>query len=462
MEPPVIYTWLASATTVAAFAGFIGVVVWAYSRKREQRVRGGGECAVRPPGRRGGGRRQQRGAAFMSDFTSGFWNWYVIVITAVSIFGCGWLLWRTGKVKVAAGSAKAPAAARADGKAVEITGHVWDGDLAEYNNPLPKWWVWLFWITIVFSIALPGAVPRLRQRSGGARLELDRRLGEGNRRRGREGQAAVRQVPGDGPEAGCGRSRRPARWASGCSSTTARSATARMPAARAASPTCATGLAVRRRSGDRSGRRITEGRMGVMPALGATLGDDGVKNVVAYVRSLSGLPHDGTKAELGKRELRRLRRVPRGRREGQSGDRRAEPHRQHLALRLVRGRRSRKASTRAATSTSPKARRRCPRSSRRWARRGSSWWPPTSGASRTTRRPPPRSKASTAPPRQPAAARSAVRVAAADGAAAIPPAAHDDPPRPAPVPRRRAAVRRRSGRARSRSTRSGARSTRAR
>mgnify|MGYP003413635496 CR=1 FL=1 len=35
MEPPVIYTWLARATTVAAFAGFIGVVVWAYSRKRE-------------------------------------------------------------------------------------------------------------------------------------------------------------------------------------------------------------------------------------------------------------------------------------------------------------------------------------------------------------------------------------------------------------------------------------------
>ena len=35
----------------------------------------------------------------MSDFTSGFWSWYVIVITAVSIFGCGWLLWRTGKAK---------------------------------------------------------------------------------------------------------------------------------------------------------------------------------------------------------------------------------------------------------------------------------------------------------------------------------------------------------------------------
>ena len=46
---------------------------------------------------------------------------------------------------------------------------------------------------------------------------------------------------------------------------------------------------------------ITNGRMGVMPALGASLGgEDQVKNVVAYVRSLSGLSHDSLKAQLGK------------------------------------------------------------------------------------------------------------------------------------------------------------------
>jgi cytochrome c oxidase cbb3-type subunit 3 len=44
---------------------------------------------------------------------------------------------------------------------------------------------------------------------------------------------------------------------------------------------------------------ITDGRMGVMPPLGAALGDN-LKDVVAYVRSLSGLPHDGLKAQLGK------------------------------------------------------------------------------------------------------------------------------------------------------------------
>ena len=37
-------------------------------------------------------------------------------------------------------------------KEVETTGHVWDGDLREYSNPLPSWWLWTFYGTIVFSL----------------------------------------------------------------------------------------------------------------------------------------------------------------------------------------------------------------------------------------------------------------------------------------------------------------------
>ncbi len=40
---------------------------------------------------------------------------------------------------------------RPGGTTSETTGHVWDDDLAEFNNPLPKWWMCLFWITIVFA-----------------------------------------------------------------------------------------------------------------------------------------------------------------------------------------------------------------------------------------------------------------------------------------------------------------------
>jgi len=37
-------------------------------------------------------------------------------------------------------------------QAVQTTGHAWDGDLQEYNNPLPRWWMWAFYLTIVFAV----------------------------------------------------------------------------------------------------------------------------------------------------------------------------------------------------------------------------------------------------------------------------------------------------------------------
>lgn len=38
------------------------------------------------------------------------------------------------------------------GNAVQTTGHAWDGDLQEFNNPLPRWWVWTFYVTIIFAV----------------------------------------------------------------------------------------------------------------------------------------------------------------------------------------------------------------------------------------------------------------------------------------------------------------------
>ena len=34
---------------------------------------------------------------------------------------------------------------------VETTGHEWDG-IKELNNPLPRWWLWTFYATIIFAI----------------------------------------------------------------------------------------------------------------------------------------------------------------------------------------------------------------------------------------------------------------------------------------------------------------------
>ena len=75
----------------------------------------------------------------MSDFTSNFWSVFVTTLTLVGIIACGILLWMAGRKKVVATSDN-------------TTGHVWDEDLVEMNNPLPRWWVWLFVITIIFGL----------------------------------------------------------------------------------------------------------------------------------------------------------------------------------------------------------------------------------------------------------------------------------------------------------------------
>ncbi len=75
----------------------------------------------------------------MSDFTGGFWSHYVTVLVLASILACLLLLWLT---------------ARSRGPSVgeNTTGHVWDEDLREMNNPMPRWWMGLVVITIVFGL----------------------------------------------------------------------------------------------------------------------------------------------------------------------------------------------------------------------------------------------------------------------------------------------------------------------
>ena len=99
---------------------------WAYSKRRKKAVRDAANAPFAlpddlPP--------QRYRITAMSDFTSDFWSLYVAVLTVASIVACGVLLYVMGRMRVA------------KGKAPGTTGHVWDEDLAEYNNPLPRWWM---------------------------------------------------------------------------------------------------------------------------------------------------------------------------------------------------------------------------------------------------------------------------------------------------------------------------------
>lgn len=81
-----------------------------------------------------------------SDFVSGFWNIYVVGLTLASVIGCAVLLWIQGAAKHSVG---------------QTTGHVWDEDLEEYNNPLPSWWRWMFYLTVVFALVYLALYPGL-------------------------------------------------------------------------------------------------------------------------------------------------------------------------------------------------------------------------------------------------------------------------------------------------------------
>lgn len=70
---------------------------------------------------------------------SSAWSWYVTVLSLANILACVWLIRWTAK--------KRPG----EGSAADTTGHEWDG-LKEYNNPMPRWWLGLFYITIVFAL----------------------------------------------------------------------------------------------------------------------------------------------------------------------------------------------------------------------------------------------------------------------------------------------------------------------
>ena len=224
----------------------------------------------------------------MSDFTSDFWAWYVGAITVISVLACAVLLYASTTAQVVK-----------DGQP-DTTGHTWDEDLSEWNNPLPRWWMWMFYITIVFGLAYVVLYPGLGNYAGVLGWTSTGQFDDEQK------QAAVQygpmfdkylqqdivKVAADpearaigqrlflnncaqchGSDAGGGKgfpNLRDNDWLYGGDPETIKAS-------------------------------ITNGRNGVMPPLGGAMGgDDGVKDVANYVLSLSGRRHDELRAARGK------------------------------------------------------------------------------------------------------------------------------------------------------------------
>ena len=223
----------------------------------------------------------------MSDFNGSFWSWYVGLLTLLSIFACLALLGITARKKIVSSGDN-------------TTGHVWDEDLREMNNPMPRWWMWLFVATIVFSLLYLVAYPGLGAYEGemgwSTRAEYKSEMDKADKELAPlYAQFTARkpeELAGDTVAMGVGE-RLFMNNCAQCHGSDARGSKG--------FPNLADADWLYGGAPDKINQTITAGRHGVMPAMAAALGTpDDVKNVANYVLSLSGSPNDSVRAQLGK------------------------------------------------------------------------------------------------------------------------------------------------------------------
>jgi cytochrome c oxidase cbb3-type subunit 3 len=220
-----------------------------------------------------------------SDFVHGFWNYYVIVIVIVSIIGCAVFLWVQGSAKHKPG---------------EVTGHVWDENLEEYSNPLPNWWRWMFYITVVFALVYLALYPGLGNMAGSfgwtARGQYEAEMQAAEVQYGPKFNQFLQQdimTVAANPEAREMGARLFQTYCAQCHGGDAGGSPS--------FPNLKDGDWLWGGTPDRIKESITLGRMGVMPPMGTKPDMDAeqVKDVVHYVRSLSGLTADSVRIQRG-------------------------------------------------------------------------------------------------------------------------------------------------------------------
>ncbi len=226
----------------------------------------------------------------MSDFTSDFWPFFITAIVIGGIVFCMLVLFLTSKSHDPAHTGKS-------------TGHVYDEDIVEMNNPMPRWWMWMFIITCIFGVAYLFLYPGL--------VIYDGKLG----------WTQVKQYEQEVKESNERIAPIYAKFTSMKPEDVAKDAKAMAIGERLFMNNCS-----QCHGSDAHGSRgfpnltdndwlyggapetiketITNGRHGMMPAMASAIGSaDDVKNVAHYVLSLSNGQHDTSRAALGKEKF---------------------------------------------------------------------------------------------------------------------------------------------------------------
>jgi cytochrome c oxidase cbb3-type subunit 3 len=209
------------------------------------------------------------------------------------------------------------------GNAVQTTGHAWDGDLQEFNNPLPAWWLWTFYATIVFALVywvLYPAWPIGRDYTKGintitfeqngeqvttewntrARLIKEMQSGEEALKQkaylDKVAASSYEQIQADPEMMGFVNSMAKGLFGDNCAACHGVGGT---PAMIGQYPNLGDDAWLWGGDIKAIETTITGGRMGYMPGFAATFSDEQLDQVASYVLSLSGHQVDAAKATAG-------------------------------------------------------------------------------------------------------------------------------------------------------------------
>lgn len=221
----------------------------------------------------------------MSDFFNSGWSIFVAGVTIVGLVFCLVLLLIASRRKVMAKD--------------NTTGHVWDEDLREMNNPLPRWWMWLFILTVLFAAVYLTFYPGLGSHTGTLKwsstgqyeTEQDKAKAAMAPLYAKFAAMPAEELAQDAQAMGIG-SRLFLNNCAQCHGSDARGSKG--------FPNLTDGDWLWGGSHEKIVETITQGRQGNMPPMGAAVGaGDDVRNVAHYVLSLSDSAHNPVYAQLG-------------------------------------------------------------------------------------------------------------------------------------------------------------------
>jgi len=227
----------------------------------------------------------------MADFTSGFWNWYIFILVVLSFAFCfALIIWMS--------RGKKP-------RKMETMGHVWDGDLEEYNNPLPMWWLYMFYITLFFGIGYLLLYPGSTLYAGAFKWsevgQYEQEMKTADQKYGplyEKYRTQDLKTVAATPEALAMGKRLFMTYCTNCHGSDAGGGPG--------FPNLRDNDWLYGGDPETIKASILNGRNGAMPAWGAVLGQEGVFNVAEYVLSLSGRQVNADAAAAGKEKFQQI------------------------------------------------------------------------------------------------------------------------------------------------------------